>query len=394
MPFIKDIPIRSKKGTPSLPDSLYAWGNNGSGQLGDGTTTNRSSPVLITDGVSVASAARGAFSHFIKSGELWGSGTNTGYELGDGTNVSKQSFVQIGSATDWYNIDGGTAHCLAIKNFTSGGELYAWGTNFYGEAGSGGIFIFSPVQIGADADWYQISAGNYFSLGIRYAGSNFEIGSLWSFGGNGTGELGLGDTTNRSSPVQVGALETWFLIAAGAGHSLGITYDPFGFGDYSLFSWGWNSNGQLGDGTTTNRSSPVLITNTFSRLISVSAGGAHSAYIVEDGFGGGSLWTFGQNTSGQLGDGTTTNRSSPVQVGAGTDWVHVSCGTASTYALKSDGTLWAWGSNIQGRLGDGTTTNRSSPVQIGTLTTWNLLQDVFLPSTLSAGGTHAMAVLD
>jgi alpha-tubulin suppressor-like RCC1 family protein len=108
------------------------------------------------------------------------------------------------------------------------------------------------------------------------------------------------------------------------------------------------------------------------------------------------LWTFGGNGRGQLGDGTTTDRSSPVQIGAGNDWLYVACGNDNTYALKTDGTLWAWGWGFYGQLGNGTSgfgTDKSSPVQVGSLTTWVLPSEPFSYAYLSGGSNTAMAIL-
>jgi alpha-tubulin suppressor-like RCC1 family protein len=396
MPLLYRIPLSASKAPPPTTNNLYVWGRNQAGQLGDGTTTNRSSPIFIVDSVQTVSASLGGdFSHFIKSGELWGSGYNNYGAIGDNSTTSVSSPVQVGSDTDWSNVAGGTYHTLALKGGGFGAALFAWGGNFYGGLGDGTTNgQSSPVQIGANTSWIQISASLH-SLGIYYEGSNYEIGTLWAWGYNGFGELGLGDTTNRSSPVQVGSDDWWFLVDAGYFHSAAIKWDAQGFGEYSLWTWGYNVNGQLGDGTTLDRSSPVQVTSSYNRMISVSCGFYHTAYILEDSYGG-SLWTFGGNGRGQLGDGTTTDRSSPVQVGAGNDWLYVACGNDNTYALKTDGTLWAWGWGFYGQLGNGTSgfgTDKSSPVQVGSLTTWVLPSEPFSYAYLSGGSNTAMAIL-
>jgi alpha-tubulin suppressor-like RCC1 family protein len=146
-----------------------------------------------------------------------------------------------------------------------------------------------------------------------------------------------------------------------------------------MWAWGNNSDGRLGDGTVVNKSSPVQIGG-LTNWYQVSGGGSHTAAIKTDG----TMWTWGRNiTFGQLGDGTVVSRSSPVQIGALTNWSQVSAGFTHTASVKTDGTLWAWGANSQGQLGIGTIVYKSSPIQVGALTSW--LQ-------ISAGGFHTVAL--
>jgi alpha-tubulin suppressor-like RCC1 family protein len=174
-------------------------------------------------------------------------------------------------------------------------------------------------------------------------------------GANRFGELGTGEGYT-SSPVQVGSLTDWDHVSSGSNHTHAIKTDG------TLWAWGRNSfYGILGDGTTVDKSSPVQIGSlTDWALLSKNWGSLHSAAIKTDG----TLWTWGYNVQGQLGDGTTVNKSSPVQIGSLTDWANVSVGAYTCWAIKTDGTLWAWGNGGNGILGDGTTVNKSSPVQM------------------------------
>jgi hypothetical protein len=163
----------------------------------------------------------------------------------------------------------------------------------------------------------------------------------------------------------------------GNGFVIGVRFDG------SLWAWGYNLYGQLGDGTTTNRSSPVQI-GTGKDWEKVSAGN-YSAYAIKNN---GELWTWGYNGQGQLGDGTVTNRSSPVQVSGGGTWKSVAAGETYVLAIKSDGSLFSWGANNYGQLGDGTTTDRSSPTAVGSLTDWKTpYAGVFYSLGLKTDGT-------
>ncbi|NBS70056.1 hypothetical protein EBT31_14260 [bacterium] len=214
-----------------------------------------------------------------------------------------------------------------------------------------------------------MTAGREHALAIK------TDGTLWAWGSGDSGRLGLNDTADRSSPVQVGALTTWAQVAAGGGGSTFAIKT-----DGTLWSWGYNYTGNLGlndSGPYTRRSSPVQI-GALTTWKQISAGDDHALAIKTDG----TLWTWGNNGSGRLGLGDTANRSSPVQIGALTTWSQAGGALSHSVSLKTDGTLWSWGSNTSGRLGLNDTINRSSPVQIGALTSWvriptNMSQSVF-----------------
>ena len=349
--------------------SLWTWGFNMHGQLGDGTTTSRSSPVqIIQTGTNIARnqiAAGGYHTIALRSnGSLWAWGFNTLGQLGDGTTINRHSPVQIGSDTDWAQTVAGVLHTIALKNDCS---LWAWGDNRYGQLGDGTtVDRYFPVQTGTDTDWAQI-AGSAHTIALK------SDGSLWAWGHNNFGQLGNGTTIDRHSPVQIGTDTNWARISAGFFHTIALKSDG------SLWTWGRNSYGQLGDETTINRHSPVQI-GTDTDWSQIAAGYEHTIALKTDG----SLWAWGSNSHGQLGDGTTTDRHSPVQTGTDTtDWAEISARLAHTIALKSDGSLWAWGCNVDGRLGDGTTTDRHSPVQIGTDIDW---------AQIAAGEYHTIAL--
>jgi alpha-tubulin suppressor-like RCC1 family protein len=200
-------------------------------------------------------------------------------------------------------------------------------------------------------------------MGSAFTVARKTDGTLWSWGQNGSGQLGINiGNYDRSSPVQVGALTNWSKISAGTAHCLAVKTDG------TLWAWGKNSNGELGINNTYYRSSPVQV-GSLTDWLQVSGGNTHSLAVKTNG----TLWAWGNGSQGMLGLNNTIDRSSPVQVGVLTNWVNVSAGNSNSAAIKADGTLWTWGENGDGQLGQNNLTYRSSPVQVGALTAWRLL---------------------
>ena len=236
-------------------------------------------------------------------------------------------------------------------------NLWAWGGNTRGQLGLGNTTNrSSPVQVGTTSTWSSVE----YNRGGEHTLATKTDGTLWAWGANNYGQLGLGNTTNRSSPVQVGALTTWSKVCCGLYHTAAIKTDG------TLWVWGRNNIGQLGLGNITNRSSPVQV-GTLTTWSKVSCGKTLTAAIKTDS----TLWTWGWNRYGQLGINASGERSSPVQVGTLTTWSKIHATDSHMLAIKTDGTLWAWGAGNYGQLGTGTMVYRSSPVQVGTLTTWS-----------------------
>ena len=353
-----DLPTPTATPAPAMGGQLWVWGNNYKGKLGDNTTDDKSSPVQTMAGGSNWTFVIGGYSHTAaikKDGTLWTWGTNTYYggfggQLGDATSDNKSSPIQtIAGGTNWSNVACGAFHTAAIK---TDGTLWTWGNNGDAQLGDNTITSKdSPVQtIAGGSDWSFVSCGNYHTAAIK------TDGTLWLWGGNsGSGRLGDDTNEKKSSPVQTIAGGTnWSKVACGAYHNAAIKTDG------TLWTWGSNYDGRLGDDTTDNKSSPVQTIVGGTNWSKVASGNNHTAAIKTDG----TLWLWGKNNHGQLGDNTRTNRSSPIQtIVGGSNWNFVACGYGHTAAIKTDGTLWMWGVNYVGAIGDNTTVKKSSPVQ-------------------------------
>jgi len=293
-----------------------------------------------------------------RDGSLWATGgINRDYGSALGTGGARGTFGQVGTDTDWVDVSAGGAHTMGIKR---DGSLWAWGSNTGGLLGIGGGASeqSTPVKL-EDTDltvgWARVSAGYSHTMALG------NDGSLWAWGSNLFGGLGLGDTTRRSFPTRVGDDTDWAVVSAGGSYTVALKRDG------SLWAWGYNGRCELGLGDTTNRNDPTRVgTNTDWAV--VSAGYDHTMAIKADG----SLWAWGYNGSGRLGLGDTTNRNVPTRVGAATDWTAVSAGGSYTVAVKRDGSLWGWGNDEYCQLGLGRSTpnQQTSPVRVGTANDW------------------------
>lgn len=309
-------------------------------------------------------------SDIFTQGNLWLWGSNFYGNLGDSTIVKKSSPIQtVAYGNNWNVISMKAYFSAGIK---SDGTLWMWGNSQFGILGDNAVVHrSSPVQtVTGGTNWKSVSVGYLAVAGIK------TDGSLWTWGGNSVGGLGDNTTVNKSSPVQViGNSYDWIQVAASESMH-GIKTDG------TLWCWGRNNFGQLGDNSsfTVNKSSPVQTVSGGNNWKSVSAGYRHVCAIKTDG----TLWLWGSNGYGQLGDNTTIDRSSPVQtVTGGTNWKQAVCGRSMTGAIKNDGTLWLWGRNSDGNLGDNTTANKSSPIQ--TVSAGNNWKSF-------AGGSHSLGL--
>jgi alpha-tubulin suppressor-like RCC1 family protein len=348
------IPTTTTTTPVPLVGNLLLWGGNTFGQLGDGTTVHRSSPVQeMTNGswkyLNQTSSETISFAGIKNDGTLWMWGANYfaggGGLLGVGDVNDRSSPVQtLAGGNDWSVVSTGLNHAAAIK---TNGTLWTWGFNSNGQLGNNSIIsTSSPAQLGLNTTWANVLCSVSNTIAIK------TDGTMWAWGNNDFGKLGLGNTVHRSSPIQIPG--TWDYIALNATGSSAIKSDG------TLWMWGANTNGTLGNGNLIHRSSPVQTIAGGTNWSKVAATGSAFAAIKTDG----TLWGWGINGSGQLGDNTFINRSSPVQtIAGGTNWSKLIGFQQGFAAIKSDGTLWLWGRGVYGTIGKLNVIDYSSPVQ-------------------------------
>ncbi|HEV8634174.1 MAG TPA: DUF6531 domain-containing protein, partial [Chloroflexota bacterium] len=356
-------PARTEAAAVGTP---WGWGSDGWTQLDDGSTTNKTNPVQSLHMSEVVQVAGGYdyTLYLTADGSVWAVGYNGYGQLGDGTTTGRSTPVQVkglggvGYLTDVKAIASHYTVSLALKN---DGTVWAWGEGDKGELGNGAsVNSSTPVQVSGLGGVTAIAAGWWHGLALR------SDGSVWAWGWNVYGQLGDGTTTTRNAPVQVkdvggtGNIGAVTAIAAGSTHSLALK------GDGSVWAWGRNAEGELGNGSSLPswKTSPVQAGNGIGGVVGIAGGYEHVVALKNDG----TVWAWGNNRVGQLGDGTTTQRLSPVQVLGLSGAVGVASGNEHVLAVKNDGTVWAWGNNLHGELADGTTTDRWTPVRSGGLT--------------------------
>lgn len=330
-------------------------------QYGTGKKKVRSSVVALTVAAvpntwtAAGMGSRGTAA-VAQDGTLWAWGANDAGQLGTGPTDTDAHPVPslVSTETVWADVAVGDDHTLALR---TDGTLWAWGGDAAGQLGLGETTatVDSPAQVGRAGDWAAVAAGRFFSLGIK------TDGTLWAWGLNANGQLGLGETTMTvSTPAQVGGEHDWTAVAAGWSHAAAIR------GDRTLWTWGFNGNGQLGLGDTQTRYRPTPVIGDVSAWADVSCGTAFTVAVTSRG----GLCAWGYNGDGQLGLGDTAQRSVPTRVGTRTGWSAVACGAHHTLALGADETLWAFGWNGRGQLGTAGTTDSTVPVRVGETTGW------------------------
>jgi len=369
----------------SADGTLYAWGDNSKGQLGNNSTTNSSVLVAVSQGAGATTTRFGQVAAgqyrslaLAADGTRYAWGDNTNGQLGNNSTTQSNVLVAVSlgaapAGTSFTQVALGSAglHALAAD-----GSVYAWGTNTSGQLGNNSTTNSSvPVAAQAPATTGYVQAagaGGGHSLGLR------ADGTLYAWGQNNLGQLGNNTTTNSLVPaaVSLGAAPAGTRFGqTSAGSFLSLALAANG----TLYAWGYNIYGELGNNTTTSSSVPVAVSAgavpTGTRFVQVAAGSLHALTLTANG----TLYAWGSNSNGQLGNNSTTNSSVPVAVSAGavptdTRFVQVATGYYHSLALAADGKIYAWGSNSNGQLGSNSTTDSSVPVaEASGLTQWRSL---------------------
>ena len=338
--------------------TVRCWGSNGSGRLGDGTTTNRSKPVGVVGlGTVVAIAAGGAHTcALIIDGSIRCWGINTYGQLGDGSTTTRlKPTYPVSGITTAVAITAGTDHTCALL---ATGAVRCWGRNTSGQLGDGTrtnrptpttVRVNSSIIVTMAV---AISAGGSHTCAVLASG----LARCW--GANASGQLGDGTTSTRPYATYVAGITAATAapsrlkaISAGTAHTCGVLANG------TAKCWGSNGSGRLGDGSTTTRLKPTFTVAGLTSVTSISAGLAHSCAVLVGGYG--KCW--GYDASGQLGNGGTTSAVNPVTVSGLSGASGISAGWSHTCAVLATGGLRCWGLNTSGQVGDGTTTRRLTP---------------------------------
>lgn len=329
--------------------SLWSWGRNDHGQLGQGDMADRAAPTQVGDNTDWLAVAAGK-SHSLalkKDGTLWAAGSDEYGQLGM-PDEENATFWRVGADEDWVAIAAGDDFSVAIR---ADRTLWAWGRNQFGQIGNGSTDDqHRPVRL-AGEDWIQVAAGAGHVVAVK------ADGTLWSWGDNAFGQLGHGDVgTSVTQPKQVDATGRWLLAAAGLGGSATLAIKD----DGTLWAWGRNLDGELGLGEDVEAAKPQKVGEAMD-WVGIATGAGFSFALDADG----DLWATGTNALGRLGIGEPGehNRYEFVRT-LGNWWEFVSAGAGHTLAIGPEGLLYAWGSNEFGQLGLGTAAGQGTgPVQ-------------------------------
>jgi alpha-tubulin suppressor-like RCC1 family protein len=344
--------------------SLYCWGTNWNGAVGDGTTTDHLAPVLVAGSVSFAQVATGSGHSCALSdlGDAYCWGRNYAGQLGDGTTTDRTAPTLVLGGLTFASIDVGFNHSCGI---TAAGTAYCWGGDDLGQLGDGTSMAYrtSPFAVAGGLNYSVIRAGSKHTCALETG-----TGHAFCWGANGLGQIGNGaggvsDTDMVASPTAVSSARSYTQLDAGGSHNCAIT------GNFT-YCWGWNGYGQIGLSTTETcaaaRPCVRVPTRPASnlRLSAVGLGTSHSCGLEGST---GTLICWGNNTHGQIGDGTTTNRPTPVVVN-GVTLKSIRGGNSFTCGVGVDNNAYCWGINIFGALGTGDTTSRLTPTMLAGLT--------------------------
>jgi alpha-tubulin suppressor-like RCC1 family protein len=331
------------------------WGDNSSAQLGDGTLMNRTSPTDpsgLLSGLTGLAPGAGFGCAVVAGGGVRCWGNNAFGQLGDGTQSGHKTPMAVpGLASGVDAIVAGSYHACVLN---VGGGVQCWGRNDHAEIGAGFAGpdpVTTPTEVsGLQSGVGQIAAGAFHACAL------LDTGGLQCWGRGNNGQIGDGTSVRRLAPVDVSGLTSDVAsVAAGGDHTCAVKTDG------SAWCWGANANGQIGDGTDDNAPGPVAVSGLPSLTTAFALGADHTCALEDDG----SVWCWGRNDRGQLGDGTTDESSTPVEVsGLPAGVVGVAAGGLHSCAIDGDGGVWCWGANEHGQLGDGSTDDSPTPVQV------------------------------
>ncbi|HEX6699542.1 MAG TPA: RHS repeat-associated core domain-containing protein [Gaiellaceae bacterium] len=331
--------------------TVWAWGYNADGELGNGTTTNRTTPAQVS-GLSGATAVAAGDLHSLaltSGGAVKSWGQNQFGQLGDGTTTNRTTPVQVSGLTGVTAVAAGNYHSLALR---SDGTVATWGYNGAGELGDGTVTTrTTPVTVQGLSGVVAIAGGGLPS----FAGHSVALksdGTVWTWGYDKHGQLGIGSTSSTTTPQKV-ALTGVTAIAASGDNTYALKSDG------TVWAWGDDGYGQLGNTSVRGSQSTTPVQVAISGVAAIAAGGTHALALKKDG----TVWGWGNNNTGELGDGGACGKTctTPVQISLSNVAV-LAAGYVHSLAALSDGTVKAWGRNAEGELGDGTTTVRLTPV--------------------------------
>ncbi len=341
-----DNPAKISAGSVAVKNdgTVWAWGANSGYEGGRSVPWTTPTDMGLTDVVSVSAGS----THFLalkRNGTVWAWGHNYQGQLGDGTTTNSVMPVAVKGLTDVVSISGGAYYSVALKN---DGSVWAWGSNTQSwlVADEQNDRISTPVQVKGLTDVIAISSGGGHVMAVK------DDGSVWAWGSNTSGQLGVEELFFSHEPVQIQGLTDVIAVSAGGMHSVALRTDG------SVWAWGYNSYGQLGDGTTYQRRKPVQVKG-LTEVISVSAGGDSTLALRSDG----TVWACGLNQYGQFGEGETGVWSTAAPIKGLEDLVAVSAEQSNTLVLERDGTVWSMGRNLYGELGNGSREPSSLPVK-------------------------------
>ncbi|MGE5703537.1 MAG: Ig-like domain-containing protein [Clostridia bacterium] len=344
-----DLPILKTGTSFSVavkPDgSVWTWGRNYEGQLGDGTTTSSNVPTKLKDLSNVTDIAVG-YAHVVALDEkqrVWAWGDNTSGQVGNGNTTKQLKPTQIKDHI--VSVAAAQYHSAAIDDK---GKLYTWGDNTYGQLGDGTTGAkTTPMKVSGLDDVIDVSTGYLHTSAVT------KDGTVYSWGFNGEGNLGDGTWNNSKVPVQVKGLDNVVDLESGWRHTLALKSNG------TVWSWGRGGEGQLGDGTLATQNRPVQVAG-LKNIVAIATGYDNSFAVQSDG----TLWAWGSNLNGKLGDGTTSKQSKPIKINGLPKIADVAAANSHTIAVDEEGTAWVWGTNAYGAFGNGDSVDSSTPIKI------------------------------